>query len=361
MTVTATTLVAIPDSLDVRALVGDILTAAVRATKSDPGDRTDIARYERLCTALERLAANHAAANSTPTMPLAAPPLGPHLPVVGPNLTDPLGRGLLELLPPAAAEQTRTWLNSGYFVVAVTTAHAPGNTPHPPGRLGPTAVADTWLAPVGVDGAAAVEARFRDQVTAAVTPARSGSDMLTRTVINPSGVHNRVITNVLREHAAGASRIDVHVAYDDGSAASQAFPLHALDMVDHPPAITHIELRMALLSIRHTEMDTVVDGAWLRNAEVSRPRPRAETDDFVYTTSLAQLTALTGHGQRTATLYLYQTGLDAAIVGFYRSVTTHLLTFPGTLTVIPMFAEVARHSGTTTFRPGRPWCTRTPA
>ena len=85
-----------------------------------------------------------------------------------------------------------------------------------------------------------------------------------------------------------------------------------------------LELRFALLSIRHTEMDAVVDGAWLRNAEISRPRPAAQTDDLVYETSLRQLDELC-RSERHVRLYMYQTGLETAVVGFYRALANHLL------------------------------------
>jgi hypothetical protein len=38
-----------------------------------------------------------------------------------------------------------------------------------------------------------------------------------------------------------------------------------------------------------------------------------------------------------AIIYLYQTGLDAAIVGIYRAVTERLLTLPGSVVVIPRY------------------------
>ncbi|MCA1673889.1 MAG: hypothetical protein LC799_17370, partial [Actinobacteria bacterium] len=36
-------------------------------------------------------------------------------------------------------------------------------------------------------------------------------------------------------------------------------------------------------------------------------------------------------------MYLYQTGLDAAVVGIYRAVVEHLLDLPGSLAVVPMY------------------------
>jgi hypothetical protein len=98
-----------------------------------------------------------------------------------------------------------------------------------------------------------------------------------------------------------------------------------------------VVLRLALLSIRHTEMDAVVDGAWLRNADVSKPRTAAQTDDYVYYQSVKQLDELTAGGQQRVRLYLFQTGLETAVVGFFRAAVEFLASHPGCLEIIPMF------------------------
>ena len=36
-------------------------------------------------------------------------------------------------------------------------------------------------------------------------------------------------------------------------------------------------------------------------------------------------------------LHMYQTGLETAVVGFYRAVTVHLMRFPGSVSVQPMY------------------------
>ncbi|MEU1179918.1 helicase-related protein [Streptomyces sp. NPDC005820] len=313
-----TTLVSLPGDGHLRALVGDIATAARRSAVAEPGDRSDVVRYERLCSQLESHAW-HAAATGAPCVVLDEPPDGPGLPVAAPDLPDPLGSPLADRVPGHAARLVLGWLAESHIVVAVTVPFAPGGTDrHPPGRAPAPEVADPWRAPDGVEGRRAVEARFRAQVAAAVRP-----DAADRRAVSPSGVHNRVLTRVLRQYVDGQPdrRIDVPVAYRDGSAAAHPFPLRCLRLADEPPARADVTLRLALLSIRHSEMDVLIDGAWLRNAEVSRPRPAAQTDEFVYGTSLDQLAALTDHGRRTLTLHMYQTGLDSAVVGFYRAVT----------------------------------------
>jgi hypothetical protein len=193
--------------------------------------------------------------------------------------------------------------------------------------------ADAWAAEVGVFGGRAVEARFRAQIGEALNP-----DATRRVRISPSGINNAVVAEILREFVAvepGAGRVDVPVEYRDGSKSAHPFPLRALPLVTELPTAS-LTLTFALLSIRHTEMDAIVHGAWLRNAEISRPRPAAQTDDLVYDISLRQFEELT-RTERHVHLHMYQTGLETAVVGFYRALTTHLLRHPGSVSVQPMY------------------------
>jgi hypothetical protein len=47
---------------------------------------------------------------------------------------------------------------------------------------------------------------------------------------------------------------------------------------------------------------------------------------------------------------MYQTGLEPAIVGFYRAVAFHLLEFPRSIAVVPCYYQ-SDHS----FAEGTPW------
>jgi hypothetical protein len=332
MSTEVTRLIAVPMLTHVVELLDDIDSASARAGKADPADRSDIARYETLSVELELLAVAAAHDGDERHVTLDAP-----MPDALPGVLRP-GRPL----PPGVdlgrfQRQVETWLSADYAVVCVCSPLEPGEpgADHPHAQ--PTTTpppASRWQAPDGVKGRRAVEERFRSQVVAALSMDAEAP----RRAISPSGIHNAVVTEILREYvdaADGAKRIDVAVEYRDGSSASSPFPLRALTMDDDLPA-ADLTLRLALLSIRHTEMDVVVDGAWLRNAEVSRPRPAAQTDDIVFAISQAQLAELTQHGARTLRLYLYQTGLETAVVGFYRAVANHMLEHPRTLSVVPM-------------------------
>jgi hypothetical protein len=319
--------VGLPDDTENGALVADISSAAARSRKADPGDRLDIARFEALATRLEQLAANDAHA---PKIEVAVPVLAAESLLFGSN-RDVWSRALpTEVLDAAAA-----MISVGRLPVLVLQPLTIGITPqfHPVQADEPARRWDSG----GKLGRRAVEARFRAQIEEALsgTAAR-------RAAISPSGIQNPVVTEILREFAeqvSGTSRADVPVEYRDGSRAAHPFPLRALPLKTQFP-VASSELRFALLSIRHAEMDAVVHGAWLRNAEVSRPRPAAQTDDLVYDISrrqLAELCRLEDHVR----LYMYQTGLETAVVGFYKALTDHLLAHPGSVSVQPMYYESA--------------------
>ena len=122
-----------------------------------------------------------------------------------------------------------------------------------------------------------MEARFRAQLAEA-SAAPDG-----RVPISPSGMQNPVVTERSASSPAGARQppVDVPGRVPGRVAVRAPVPVALAALKGQLPAAS-LELRFALLSIRHTEMDAVVDGAWLRNAEVSRPRPAGQTDDLVY-------------------------------------------------------------------------------
>jgi hypothetical protein len=342
-------IVGLPDTAAHRALIADINSAAARSRKAEPGDRLDIARFEVLATHLEQLAVNDAHA---PRIAVAMP--GPSAEALlfgadqrdwSPSWPDDI-RG--------AAARTVAAGRLPVLVVLPLTGGRTVSSDDPEPAAGP---ATRWDSN-GIRGRKAVEARFRAQLTEAST-APGG-----RVPISPSGIQNSVVTETLREFTdqkPGRRRIDVPVEYRDGSRSAHPFPLRSLPHKGAPPAAS-LELHFALLSIRHTEMDAMVNGAWLRNAEVSRPRPAGQTDDLVYDISRAQLTEL-GRGESHVRLYLYQTGLETAVVGFYKALVGHLLRYPGSVSVQPMYYEAPRGPDpgkaeqSALFQKGTPWTT----
>ncbi|MDI6623093.1 MAG: hypothetical protein QME55_00045 [Brevundimonas sp.] len=274
-----------------------------RSTKLPPGDRTEILRFDALMTAVERVALTSLWAGE-------------------PHIVDP---------GPADTRLIDEWRAADWVVVELRLPHGKGETllEGEAGR-GPPLPAERWRSEGGPT-TEVVRARFRSLIEAALT---AGTPE--KAVIRPDGVSNSVLTETLREfvHCGNeTSPVELPVRYLDGSP-GPAFPLRALQLSDQTPDYRRV-LSFTLLSIRHVDMDHLVDGAWLRNARISQPRPAGLTDELVYETSLRQLEALSGGGPTV--IRMYQTGLATAVVGFYRAVTRHLMRYPGSVAVVPLY------------------------
>lgn len=342
MTIERAFLVRLPgDNPSVAALVADIRGARSRATKALPGDRIDIARYELVSAQLESLAhAAHLRGAVTQSIP-----------IVDADVTAMVDDANEPRLTPDAAAAVTAWRESGDVAVELRLPFGPGETASAHAAEPVRPPADRWVAPPGVEGTRAVAIRFRHQLEG-VLGGRPG------VAVTPSGVSNGVITQVLREFAAGSGpAVEAPIIYRDGSS-GRPFPLRAVQLLDEIPERGWNVLRFALLSIRHMEMDVEVDGAWLRNTDISRPRPAGETDELAFEISRRQLSQICDQGP--CLVYMYQTGLQPAVIGLYRAITLHLIQRPGSLAIVPMFF---RESGTdrpdaewgTNFSEGKPW------
>lgn len=156
--------------------------------------------------------------------------------------------------------------------------------------------------------------------------------------VNFSDQPHEVNTEILAEflHYEGSAAMNkVRVVYADGSEA-KPFPLRSLvkpESITIPSASTQdgvIELKFALMSMRHLELDPFVDRAWYRNKEVSVTRPLAETDDYCFQYSMNELDELRevyAHEISAGTrllLRMFHTGFEPAALGFYRAVVKEL-------------------------------------
>jgi hypothetical protein len=311
-----------------------------RASKAPPGDRSEVVRFEALCTAIEERAARVARSESTIRCDRKVAMEG--TPVLVPGST----------IPDGAPADVEAWLTEGYVVVSIHLPHAPGATV-PPGEIGtgPAPPAEPWKAKAR-SGPAAVVERFDDLLASAVSAHSSGHDATAVAAIRPSGVQNEVLTRGLRDYVHTdneAGPIYVPVAYRDGSPA-EPFPLRSLSLTTEIDSSWRI-LRFALMSIRHVEMDAEVTGAWLRNMLISRHRPAGLTDQVAYEASVRQLNRIAD--DEPSVIHMYQTGFQAAVVGFYRAVVEHLMMRPGTVAVVPQFYRGKNNP----FQPGEPWAT----
>lgn len=197
---------------------------------------------------------------------------------------------------------------------------------------------------------------LRDQVSRAIETGHDSS--ATRGSVNFSNQPHNVITEVLNEFVFVESScilepVHIKVVYTDGSQGA-SFPLLCLPRrqgtrLSDQEGFT--ELHVALMSMRHPEMDADVDLAWFRNREVSKSRSLGESDNFCYEQSKNQLRETRTGGDLR--IVLYHTGFQPAVIGFYRALVEELLERPEAaprVEVIPYYYR--RNAG---YEPGHPW------
>jgi len=335
-----------------QALLRDLRSATARALKAVPGERIDIVRVESLSSQLERLAATYAASSVAESSQVRR--INGDQPVF-------IDRDNLHLAPSDWRSTIGPWVTAGDIAVELHNPFSSGGTKKPEhGRVPESEQA--WRSPIAdVSPKRAAALRFTEQVKGTLT--RSDPPAF----VEPSGVSNAILTETLRQYVTmSGERVDAPVRYQDGSL-GRPFPLRSLSLADTVPSMGR-ELRLAMLSIRHTEMDVEVDGCWFRNFNISRPRPAGETDQLAFETSQKQLESVLASGPLL--IRLYQTGLETAVVGLYRAVVHQLLTAPGSVAVVPMYfrhpprlpdgavPDPAVPMQASYFAEGKPWATR---
>lgn len=305
-------------------LLRDIRAASARVEAASVGERTDVVRYEALVSQLELLARQRLQDASTRRVAIEVAAHPRH------SFFDDSNRHEL----PSTAAVAERWIEAGDIAVELRLPFTRGSTDHLEPVMTPPPPAAVWKAR-DVDGnelvgSAAAAKRFREQLRAVVSGAAD-------VAIEPSGVANRVLTDGLWNFVGTtrnpAQRVDAPVRYRDGSSGPN-FPLRFIRF-SRPVPPDWRELKFAMLSIRHTEMDALVDGAWLRNVDISQDRPHGDVDRIAFEQSIAQLEALT-EGAPVA-IHIFQTGLQPAVMGVYRAVAQHLFHRPGSLAVIPRY------------------------
>ena len=181
-----------------------------------------------------------------------------------------------------------------------------------------------WIPPQGVvdevvDGSS--RAKMTQQLKTQIEQA-----IHTNETVNFSNQPHDVTTEVLNGFVytrEDTEPRDIRVVYADGSE-GLAFPVSCLprqsdarlcQLRSFPP------LRIALISMRHLELDPVVDMAWYRNREASQSRTLSEADRFCYEYSMKQFAELMALCQKRggAQLHVYHTGFEPAVVAFYRA------------------------------------------
>ena len=176
--------------------------------------------------------------------------------------------------------------------------------------------------------------------------------------VNFSNQPHSVIADVLNEFVYKSDPNEpekhIRVIYMDGSEA-EPFPLRCLATPPkYPePGMELTPLKTSLISMRHLEMDERVDFAWFRNRMVSVARPFAETDAYCTERTME---LLDGINDQWLHIHLYQTGLETAVVGFYRGLVKVLKTLRNdrdapAIRVEPFYFNRKDND----YRPGRVW------
>ncbi len=144
--------------------------------------------------------------------------------------------------------------------------------------------------------------------------------------VNFSNQPHPVVTEVLNKIVYaedGQEPAVVRVVYLDGTEAAP-FPVRCLQRKTADSLQgKFIRLRASLVSMRHLEMDGRVDLAWFRNRQVSSGGSFAEVDTFCTEQTMNLLRGMPPD-QKVA-LEMYQTGLETAVVGFYRGLVRFFL------------------------------------
>ena len=175
--------------------------------------------------------------------------------------------------------------------------------------------------------------------------------------VNFSNQPHPIITEALHSFAYRNDRNqsgEIKVIYMDGTAA-EAFPAYSLECVQQTDNWDEIlPVRASLISMRHLEMDDKVDFAWFRNRKVSTAAPFAETDAYCTATTLEMIQGL--KDGENFHLHLYQTGLETAVVGFYRGLVKVLSQFRSRphaprIRVVPYYYDRGKES----YQPGKAW------
>lgn len=194
---------------------------------------------------------------------------------------------------------------------------------------------------------------LREQLREAIRDVREGRPG----AVNFSNQPHNVITDVLHEFvysepAQTDGPLYIQVIYTDGSQA-EPFPVRCLPRRADLASLRGSQpLRVALMSMRHLQMDHDVDMAWFRNREVSKSRTFAETDALCHLQTRKQLQEARGEG--ALRIHLYQTGLQPAVIGFYRALVEELMHrahSPPSLEVIPYYYYRKEE----TCRPAKAW------
>lgn len=162
--------------------------------------------------------------------------------------------------------------------------------------------------------------------------------------INLSIPKHGVIAPVLRSLAYDEkySGKSVPIVFRDGSRPAP-FPIGVLSLVEEAPPREELPIiRLGLISFRHPDMDYLVDLYLVANKHIDRHSSGAEIEQYAFHVTVETLGDM--QVAEGAAILVYHTGLEPAVIGFYRGVVEVLRArinkgVPRRLVVVPCLFE----------------------
>ncbi|MEJ1418736.1 MAG: hypothetical protein RPU91_16935 [Candidatus Sedimenticola sp. (ex Thyasira tokunagai)] len=158
---------------------------------------------------------------------------------------------------------------------------------------------------------------------------RSSISSRSNAAINLSVYKHHVITSALRAIAYDREIEGeyLRIIFSDGSQPT-SFPCGVLQLDNNNAPLSAEEVpkekitKVGLMSLRHPEMDYLVDFYAIENKEIAMLDSTAEEESLAYSTTLNLLNSpnLNEGGE----IWVYHTGLEPVVIGFYRAITTVL-------------------------------------
>jgi hypothetical protein len=147
--------------------------------------------------------------------------------------------------------------------------------------------------------------------------------------VNINGYNNYIISTALHKYVyrkpkEQISPTPIRAKYYDGSY-GDPFSLRCLpwhNKIYEPPLRDTPPLRVAMISMRHHNLDQHIDYNWILNKDIPQNTSYAHIEEFSYIQTRQQLQE--GLHEGCLKLHFYLTGFQPVAIGFYRALIDEL-------------------------------------